>query len=158
MEKFGHLVDREGNVSIYVELDLEKLKKLEDKKLLALQFGEGGAMGEGGSIFLLMKDKVLYHTNYLKGYITLEMLKEQFESIRDLDFGFYPLLHNKNKKFYECIDLGAGNSLFVHKEIISSFNQKLKEKNIKCTYNGTLYGYWPIIIQQILNEGEIIWK
>ena len=151
METYDEFVERIKKERDFIELTPEILNELKSDDLMFLQYAEGGAMGEGGVVYILMRDKILYHTNYLYGYVTMEMLKEKFEKIRDLRFSYLSLLFNSQTGFFESIALGAGNVLFVNIEIVDKFKNRAEVlKTDKCTVYTTLYKEWVNIANEIL--------
>ena len=151
METYDEFVERIKKERDFIELTPEILNELKSDDLMFFQYAEGGAMGEGGGIYILMRDKKLYHTNYLDGYVTMEMLKEKFEKIRDLRFSYLSLLFNSQTGFFESIALGAGNVLFVNIEIVDKFKNRAEVlKTDKCTVYTTLYKEWVNIANEIL--------
>ena len=156
MEKYDEFVEnlRESKKdrNDLIELVPEILDSLKSEDLMFFQYAEGGAMGEGGGVYLLMKNKQLYHTNYLDGYVTLKMLQEKFDGIRDFAFGMLSTFQIQVGYSFQSIPLGYGNSLFVNYECIEKFNQELKKRNIKLNdkFNGVLYQKWLEIAKDIL--------
>lgn len=151
METYDEFVERIKKERDFIELTPEILNELKSDDLMFLRYAEGGAMGEGGGVYILMRDKNLYHTNYLYGYVTMEMLKEKFEKIRDLRFSYLSLLFNSQTGFFESIALGAGNVLFVNIEIVDKFKNRAEVlKTDKCTVYTTLYKEWVNIANEIL--------
>lgn len=156
MEKYDEYVERlreaKKDRNDFIELVPEILDSLKSEDLMFFQYAEEGAMGEHGGIYILMRNKQLYHTNYLYGYVTLEMLKEKFDGIRDFWLGMLSTLYARVCYSFLSIPLGYGNSLFVNYDCIKKFTQELKKQNIKIgsIFNDELYQKWLGVAKEIL--------
>ena len=150
MENYAEFVEKYSKIDNFIELNTEILEKLDDKNLMFFQFADGGAMGESGEIYLLMKDKTLYHTNHLFGYITLNQLIEKFKSVSNCCFVFLSSFVAHKSENFESFKLGFGNSLFVKNEIVDSFKSKCAEHEIELKNEVKLFKNWLKIALEIL--------
>lgn len=143
------LRDGMGDENDFIELVPEILNILKSDDLMFFQYAEGGAMGEPGGIYLLMRNKQLYHTNYLYGHVTIDMLKQKFDAIREFKIGMLSTLFVQETEKFASMKLGFGNSLFVNKECLDKFCRELENENIKRSDGGKLYKMWISIAKRV---------
>ena len=144
MESYENFIERmKKEVRDFTELSLENINDVKDENIIAIQYAEPGAMGEMAGVYILTNDKNLYHTNYLQGYISLEVLQKQFRSISGLYFGgLFCSSFPQENTYFKSINLGFGNALLIKKEKIEDFKKQLEKHNISINSRGQLYQKW----------------
>lgn len=132
---------QESNYQDYTGLDI-----------VAFSFAFGGAMGEGGGIYIIDRDGQICHANYCDENISIEPdhIKTIIPFIEDIDFG---ILGNRSKNDnYESVYLGYGNHLVMNKNIYDGFCKKVEEAKFHNIVD--LFQCWPGFVLDLIGKGN----
>lgn len=144
------------NKSNIIEISDKNIKDIKCDDVMFFTYAESGAMGEGGAINLLNKEKKIYHTNYVYGDFNIKKLFKVFPPLENLKCFIHSVSGlDSNWKY---IDMGFGNYLFIRKDIFKKFEKKLKEEIPEDTdfIPGFIYNNWDKIGIDLLsgNKGK----
>lgn len=137
---------------IITEINKSNYQDYRNLDIVAFSFAYAGAMGERGGIYIVDRDRQIYHANYVVGdcCIESEHIKDIIPIFEELSFGLLGCeTMNEN---WTAIDLGFGNSLLIIKEFSEDFNREVIAGNYQGF--GVLFQNWPGIVLRILGKEE----
>jgi hypothetical protein len=131
----------ESNYQDYLNIDIK-----------AFSYAYGGAMGEGGGIYIIDADACIYHANYCWGddCIDERHIIDIIPVFEDIQFGVFG--NRSTNDGWDSVYLGFGNHLVMVKSIFSGFRQKAENAN----YNtpGDLFQHWPGMVLELIEKGD----
>lgn len=120
--------------------------------IMAFSYAFGGAMGEGGGIYIIDSDGCVYHANYCWGddYIDESHIQDIIPVFKDIQFGLFG--NRSTVDSWDSLYLGYGNHLVMVKDIYNDFCQKAE----KAEYNnpGDLFQHWPGMVLELIKKGD----
>ena len=131
----------ESNYLNYLNIDIK-----------AFSYAYGGAMGEGGGIYIVDANGCIYHANYCYGddCIDESHIKDIIPVFEDIQFGLFG--NRSTNDSWDSVYLGFGNHLVMAKSIFKDFCQKAEKANY---YNpGDLFQHWPGMVLELIGKGE----
>ena len=125
-------------------------KQINEDTLAFISIAEGGAMGEGGAVYVMLKNKKLYYVNYLKHGEIYDKVLENLPSFEKLDFFLgYAYYVPENYVWY---NLGYGNYLLVNKQFSTQFDKLVSLLDKDCQFSGQLFVRWKSMALSVLNK------
>ena len=110
--------------------------------IVAFSYAAPGAMGEGGSIYIITDNGSVYHTNIVYGDMTLEDAFLVCPPLRECRIGYFDADPATDwSSFY----MGAGNFLFVTNRMSWIFKEYSS-----CWEDYDLYPLWIYLVQSFL--------
>ena len=126
-----------------VEISKSNYQDYSSLNIVAFSYALGGAMGEGGGIYIITIDGKLYHTNIARGDMTIDDAIHICPPLADCRFCFNGA--EQVPEGWIFFDMGFGNYLFV-KEFISK-EVKTKSANLEKV---ELFQQWKAIVMEVL--------
>lgn len=130
------------NTSI-IEITNNNYMELPHTNPAAFSFSHIGAMGERGSMYIIEKDKKIYHVNYLKENFSTNKLFLICPPLKECDF--IPI-YNKEQNGWTIKYMGFGNFIVVNKYIKNKFEILSPELEPH-----ELYKEWKTIVLKCLS-------
>lgn len=129
------------------ELNYQAFHKLD---IVAFSVASPGAMGEGGSIYIIDKDGQLYHANYCHGENRIQgkHIKDIIPVIEDIQFGMFD--SKSNNEEWIPLYLGFGNHLLIIKSLYEDFCKKRDDANFDIP--AEIFQHWPGLIIGLLGK------
>ena len=107
-----------------IDLCNADLNKATFKNVMFFSFAEGGAMGEPGAVYFLVKSGEMYHFNYAYGDVKLNKVQKLFPVLSECKFGMFGL-DSSVPDGWNYVNLGMGNHLIVNDEVYPRFIEEL---------------------------------
>lgn len=134
--------------------DVRKLRGLD---IVALQYAEGGAMGEPGGVYFVTSGKEVYHTNYLysvsesddRKKMSLKDLEKIFPPLRDFSYGLAGHGVTAPAAWHHEY-LGFGNHLLLKESLRERFSARAAEL-LEQYPDRILYNLWLTTVLEILD-------
>lgn len=141
MDKMTIIEITESNFQDFLRIDI-----------MAFSYAFGGAMGEGGGIYIIDTDGCIYHANYCWGddCIDESHIQDIIPVYKDIHFGLFG--NSSSVDSWDSVYLGFGNHLIMVKRIYGDFCLKAKEANY--TNPGDLFQHWPGMVLELLDKGD----
>lgn len=147
---------------IIIEIKESNYQDFLNLDIVAFLFAYGGAMGEGGAIYIVDREGHIYHTNYCYGKdcIDISHIKDVIPVYKDMQFGIFG--SRSNNEGWDSVYLGFGNHLFFAHEYKEELDKKVEEAHYD--FYGQLFQDWPGFILGFLGKEECnltmndIWK
>ena len=131
-------------------LTKKNLNQINEKNIAFSFIAEGGAMGEGGAVNIMLKSQKLFYVNYLKNGPLYDKLIEKLPSFKKLDF-FVGHAFNVPAK-YKWYNLGFGNYLLVKNEYVKQFDRLIEKLGKDYAYTGEFYARWKYMALKVLDK------
>ena len=113
--------------------------------IVAFSYAVGGAMGEGGGLYIITEDGRVFHTNVIRTDMTIDEAILICPPLGDCRFGLFGAAQIPNGWDYHY--MGFGNHLFVKDDISKDVN----EMSIGLEGH-ELYQQWKYIVMQVLSK------
>lgn len=133
-----------------IEITKSNYQDYSSLDIVAFSFAYEGAMGEMGGIYIIDRERKIYHANYCFGddCIATNHIKDIIPVFEDIE---WQMMGSESKNVnWSTVYLGYGNNLLMLKEIYAEFNKKVEEANFE--HSGQLFQRWPGIVLGLLGK------
>jgi hypothetical protein len=135
---------------IPTHLSKRNLNHINEENIAFFFVAEGGAMGESGAVYVMLKNQKLFYVNYLKNGPLYDKLLEKLPSFEKLDF-FVGHAFNVPEE-YKWYHLGFGNYLLAKKEYAGKMDKLIGQLEKDYAYSGEFYAKWKYMALEILKK------
>jgi hypothetical protein len=135
-----------------IEVDELNYKAYQKLDIAAFSIASPGAMGEGGSIYIIDTEGQIYHANNCHGdnCIQSKHIKDIIPVIEDIQFHIFGCESNNEK--WMALYLGFGNYLVLIKSLYEGFCKKRDDANLDSP--ARLFQHWPGFMMGLLGKEE----
>ena len=105
-----------------IEIFDEIVKNINPTDIIAFSYASFGAMGEKGGIYIITKNRSVYHTNFLNGNISNTTL---LQICPMLEHCFFAPLGGKAPEGWVMYYIGGGNYIIIAERLSEKFIEQL---------------------------------